>query len=60
MSAVLGVARVGDPPVVTSLVHPAASTMMHASTTPVRDIACSNTTAREILEVVHDAPMPTS
>ncbi|KAM3210875.1 hypothetical protein ACQJBY_064645 [Aegilops geniculata] len=56
MSSVLGIARVGDPPVVTSLVDPAASTTTDASPTPVPDVSGSTTKAQEVLEVIHDAP----
>ncbi|XBI22581.1 hypothetical protein VPH35_063585 [Triticum aestivum] len=55
MSAVLGVTRVGDTPMVTSLVDPAASTTTHTSSTPVPDVSCSNTMAQEVLEVAQDA-----
>ncbi|XP_048550886.1 uncharacterized protein LOC125543740 [Triticum urartu] len=56
MSSVLGIARVGDPPVVTSLVDPAASTTTDASPTPVPDVSGSTTKPQEVLEVIHDAP----
>uniref|UniRef100_A0A453F6U2 Uncharacterized protein n=1 Tax=Aegilops tauschii subsp. strangulata TaxID=200361 RepID=A0A453F6U2_AEGTS len=56
MSSVLGIARVGDPPVVTSLVDPAASTTTHASPTPVPDVSGSTTKVQEVLEVIQDAP----
>ena len=55
MSAVLGVARVGDPPMVTPLVNPTASTTTHASSAPVPDVSCSTTTPQEVLEVILDA-----
>ena len=56
LCSALGIARVGDPLVVTSLVDPAASTTTHASPTPVPDISSYTTKAQEVLEVIHDAP----
>ena len=53
--SVLGIARVGDPPMVTPLVDPAASTTTHASSAPVPDVPSSTTKAQEIPTVDHDS-----
>ena len=45
MSSVLGIARVGDPPMVTLLVDPAASTTTHASSAAITDVSGSPTKA---------------
>ena len=55
MCSALGIARVGDPPVVTSLVDLAVSTTMHASPAPVPDVPSSTTKSTEVLEVICDA-----
>ena len=54
MSTTLGVARVSDPRIATSLVDPAASTTMHASSAPVHEVSCSTTKSQEIPTVTHD------
>ncbi|XP_037451720.1 uncharacterized protein LOC119322328 [Triticum dicoccoides] len=54
MCSALGIARVGDPPMVTSLIDPAASTTTHASSAPVPDVSCSTTKSQEVLKVLHD------
>lgn len=56
ISSLLGVASVGDPPVVTPLVDPAASTTTSASSTPTPDVSCSTIKAQEVHQVIHDAP----
>ncbi|KAE8780301.1 40s ribosomal protein s5-1 [Hordeum vulgare] len=56
MILVFAVARTGDPPVVTPLVVPAGSTMMHASSMPIPDFSGSTTKTQEVLEAIHDAP----
>ena len=55
VSSLLGIARVCDPPMVTPLVDPAASTMTHASLAPVPDVPSSTIKAQEIPMVAHDA-----
>ena len=55
MCSALGIARVGDPPVVTSLVDLAVSTTTDASPAPVPDVPSSTTKSTEVLEVICDA-----
>ncbi|KAE8767656.1 hypothetical protein D1007_60959 [Hordeum vulgare] len=56
MNSMLGVAIMGDLPMVTPLTDPTASTTTHASSAPVPDISGSITKAQEVLEVIHDTP----
>ncbi|KAM3256934.1 hypothetical protein ACQJBY_049367 [Aegilops geniculata] len=57
VSSVLGIAWVGDPPMVTPLVDPAASTTTHASSALVPDVPSSITKAQEIPMVAHDSAL---